>query len=215
MAMKLEELAVSKFSVQEVKLNNKTIILPKLDGLTLPDIKLPKTLLSHYGVPKIGKFLKKKDYDRMFLQLPVGDDLIPHLNTLDEYLGCNTMKQELFKAPGNTYEYSPILRYGSKGPYIKLKLETDYATSAIETLVWHSQRLTNSTIYRNTTPMEINSVDDFALAVPLNSEIICVVKFVKVWVVNKKYGLTIKLVKVNVLPGEKQKHVMESDIEFD
>ena len=51
--MKLEELAVSKFSVQEVKLNNKTIILPKLDGLTLPDIKLPRTLLSHYGVPKI------------------------------------------------------------------------------------------------------------------------------------------------------------------
>ena len=63
--------------------------------------------------------------------------------------------------------------------------------------------------------MEINSVDDFALAVPLNSEIICVVKFVKVWVVNKKYGLTIKLVRVNVLPGEKQKPVMESDIEFD
>ena len=63
--------------------------------------------------------------------------------------------------------------------------------------------------------MEINSVDDFALAVPLNSEIICVIKFVKVWVVNKKYGLTIKLVRVNVLPGEKQKPVMESDIEFD
>ena len=106
--MKLEELAVSKFSVQEVKLNNKTIILPKLDGVTLPDIKLPRTLLSHYGVPKIGKIFQT-DNDRMFLQLLVGDDLIPHLNTLDEYLGCNTMKQELFKAPGNTYEYSPIL----------------------------------------------------------------------------------------------------------
>ena len=159
--MKLEEVVVSKFSVQEVKLNNKTIILPKLDGLTLPDIKLPKTLLSHYGVPKIGQYFKT-DNDRMFLQLPVNDDLIPHLTTLDEYLSSNTMKQELFKAPGNTYEYSPILRYGSKGPYIKLKLETDYATSAIETLVWHLQRLTNSSINRNTTPMEINSVDDFA-----------------------------------------------------
>ena len=212
--MKLEEVVVSKFSVQEVKLNNKTIILPKLNGVTLPDIKLPKTLLSHYGVPKIGQYFKT-DNDRMFLQLPVNDDLIPHLTTLDEYLSSNTMKQELFKAPGNTYEYSPILRYGSKGPYIKLKLETDYATSAIETLVWHSQRLTNSSIYRNTTPMEINSFDDFALAVSLNSEIICVIKFVKVWVVNKKYGLTIKLVRVNVLPGEKQKPVMESDIEFD
>ena len=53
MAMKLEEVVVSKFSVQEVKLNNKTIILPTLNGVTLPDI--PKTLLSHYGVPKIGQ----------------------------------------------------------------------------------------------------------------------------------------------------------------
>ena len=57
--MKLEEVVVSKFSVQEVKLNNKTIILPKLNGVTLPDIKLPKTLLSHYGVPKIGQYFKK------------------------------------------------------------------------------------------------------------------------------------------------------------
>ena len=61
----------------------------------------------------------KTDNDRMFLQLPVNDDLIPILNTRDEYLSSNTMKQELFKAPGNTYEHSPILRYGSKGPYIK------------------------------------------------------------------------------------------------
>ena len=63
--------------------------------------------------------------------------------------------------------------------------------------------------------MEINNVDDFALAVPLNSEVICIIKFVKVWVVNKKYGLTIKLVRVNVLPGEKKKPEMGSDIEFE
>ena len=44
MAMKLEELVVSKFSIEEVTLNNKTIILPKLEGKTLPDLKLPKTL---------------------------------------------------------------------------------------------------------------------------------------------------------------------------
>ena len=38
--MKLEEVVVSKFSVQEVNLNNKTITLPKLNGVTLPDIKI-------------------------------------------------------------------------------------------------------------------------------------------------------------------------------
>ena len=119
--MKLEELVVSKWSIEEVTLNNKNNILPKLDGKTLPDLKLPKTLLSHYGVPKIGQYFKT-DNDRMFLQLPVDDNLIPHLNTLDEYLGSKTMKEQLFQSPGTTYEYSPILKCGSKGPHINLKI---------------------------------------------------------------------------------------------
>lgn len=215
MAKKFEELVGSKFSFQSVALNNQTVILPKFEGeREFPQIRLPNTLLSHYGVPKIGQYFKT-DSDRMFLQLPVNDDLIAHLNTLDEYLGSNTMKQELFKAPGNTYEYSPILRYGSKGPYIKLKLEKDYESGSIETRVWHSQRLTNSCIYRNTIPIDICSVDDFSNAVPLNSSVICLIRFVKVWVVNKKYGLTVKLAEINVLPGEKPKIEMIKEIEFE
>ena len=204
MARKFEELDVSKFSFETITLNNKAIILPKLEGeQELPPIRWPNTLLSHYGVPKVGQYFKT-DSDRMFLQLPVNNDLIAQLKTLDEQLGSTTTQQHLFKAPGNTYEYSPLLRYGSKGPYIKLKLEKDYETGHIETLVWQSQSLIN-----------IGSVDAFSDAVPLHSRVMCLIRFVKIWVVNKKYGLTVKLVEINVLPGEKRKFAMNKEIEFE
>ena len=112
MAKKFEDLVSSKFSFQSVTLNNKVVILPKWEGSKeFPQLRLPNTLLSHYGVPRIGQYFKT-DSDRMFLQLPVDDELVAQLTTLDEYLGSNTMKQDLFKAPGHTYEYSPILKYG-------------------------------------------------------------------------------------------------------
>ena len=108
MARKFEELEVFKFTFETITLNNKSIILPKLEGeREVPLIRWPNTLLSHYGVPKVGQYFKT-DSDRMFLQLPVNDELIAQLNILDEYLGNNAMKQHLFNAPGNTHEYSPL-----------------------------------------------------------------------------------------------------------
>ena len=40
----------------------------------------------------------------------------------------------------NNCEYSPLVKYGAKGPYIKVKLETDFASDAIETVVWLSEK---------------------------------------------------------------------------
>ena len=57
MAKKFEELVGSKFSFQAVTLNNQTVILPRFEGeREFPQIRLPNTLLSHYGVPKIGQY---------------------------------------------------------------------------------------------------------------------------------------------------------------
>jgi hypothetical protein len=50
----------------------------------------------------------------------------------------------------------------------------------------------------------------------LGSSLICVIRFVKVWKVDKKYGLTVKLVKANVLCPEKKKTPIDcSGIDFD
>ena len=45
-----------------------------------------------------------------------------------------------------------------------------------------------------------------------NSSIVCVIRFVKLWTVNRKYGLTVKLVRANVLPPDKHdKSIVDTD----
>ncbi len=66
----------------------------------------------------------------------------------------------------------------------KQKLATECETSAMETLVWHSQKLDNGSSHRNPTPLDIGSVDEFSSAVSLNSSLVCLISFVKVWCVD-------------------------------
>ena len=105
-----------------------------------------------------------------------------------------------------------MVKEGKKGPYVKLKLETDYQTGDIETVVWQSQRQENGTIKRNSEPYHHENMDEFAAAFPFNSSIVCVIRFVKLWTVNRKYGLTVKLVRANVLPPDKHdKSIVDTD----
>ena len=104
--------------------------------------------------------------------------------------------------PGNSYEYSPIVKQGMRSPYVKVKLKCDCEPGDIETVVWQSQKLSDGTIQTNDSPLEIDDLDDFASAFPMGSSVVCAVRFVKLWCVDKKYGLTMKLVKANVLAPE-------------
>ncbi len=49
----------------------------------------------------------------------------------------------------------------------------------------------------------------------MNSNVMCLIRFDKIWVANKKYGLTVKLIEINVLPGEKRKFAINKEIEFE
>jgi hypothetical protein len=150
----------------------------------------------------------------MLLQLPLDGDVLKLFDLIDSCLSTNEMKQKLFKEPGNTYEYSPIVKQGMRGPYMKVKLECDYETGDIETIVWQSHKIYDGTIQTNDAPLEIDDLDDFASAFPIGSSVVCAIRFVKLWCVDKKYGLTMKLVKVNVLAPEK-KVIDCSDLDFD
>jgi hypothetical protein len=144
----------------------------------------------------------------------VSGDVAECFTALDEFFGSNEMKHRLFKQPENIYTYSPLLKSGSRGSYVKLKLETDYDTDEIETCVFRSHRLDNGKIQRDSAPMDVTSVDSSASVVVLNSTVVCVIRIVKIWVIDKRYGLTIKLVRINVLPNE-QKVVDCHDLDFD
>jgi len=214
MTVKFGEFDVSALSFEEVQLSkNKTVLLPKYDGVDCPKLRLPEIELTHYGVPKISQYFKT-DKDRCFLQLPVSGDLAESFTAFDKFLGSNEMKHRLFKQPGDIYTYSPLLKSGSRGSYVKLKLETDYETDEIETFVFCSHRSDNGKIQRDPAPMDVTSVDSFASVVVLNSTVVCVIRIVKIWVIDKRYGVTIKLVRINVLPSEK-KVVDCHDLDFD
>ena len=204
MTMKFAEFDIKHLTFEEVKLtSNKTVILPKYIGQDVPNMRLHNIELTHYGVPKVGRFFPT-DKDRMFLQVPLDGALLESFQMLDTFLTSNDMKQKLFKGSANTYTYSPIVKNGIKGPYLKMKLETDYDTGDIVTILWKSTRNDEGNVIRDTTSTHIKSIDDFASAVCLNSTILCVVRLVKIWVINMQYGLTIKLVKVNALNNDKK-----------
>ena len=81
--------------------------------------------------------------------------------------------------------------------YIKIKLDTSYPDDKILTEVWcvgdgpkHQCKFDN--------------IDDFALCGAFKSDIRMLIKVSKLWVVNKKYGLTITLKKIQVKPRVRQ-----------
>ena len=211
MALKLD-LEVSSLKFEEVKLSmNKSVMLPKYNGENVPNIRLPNVIITQFGVPRIGKFFPT-DKDRMFLQLPIEGDLLQKFQMLDAHLANNEFKQKLFKS--NDYVYSPLVKNGIKGQFIKLKLQTDYETGDIETMVWRSHKNEDGIIERESSPVIFSTLDEFSSVVGLGYTVLCIFKFVKIWMINKQYGLTMKLVKVNTMPGQKPVVVDDDDVDF-
>jgi hypothetical protein len=211
MAIKLEVFEVSNLKFEEVKLSsNKSLRLPRYNGGNVPDIKLPSVVITQNGVPRISKYFPT-DKDRMFLQLPLEGDLLQRFRALDHHLSTNEFKQRLFKS--EDYSYSPLVKNGVKGEYIKLKLQTDFETGDIETMVWKSRKNEDGSTSRDGNPFVCSTLDEFSNVVRVGSTVLCIIKFVKIWMINKQYGLTVKLMKVNTLPGEKPV-ADDTDVDF-
>jgi len=208
MAITFDKLQVENISFEQVKLpNNETITLPRLNTKEMPHIRLPTIQLTCYGVPKLGKFFKT-DKDRQFLQLPIQQEVLARFELLDSLMRFNTELQNTLHA----YQYVPLVRQGSQGPYIKLKLETDYETGDIETVLFRAVKRADGTI--QTDHIDADTMDEFAAVFPLNCSVNCEIRLVRVWTVQKTYGITLKLVRANVLQPLKQA-VDCSGIEFD
>lgn len=106
---------------------------------------------------------------------------------IDNGLKVETFKQYLFGDKHEKFEYSPIVKFPTTGsPYVKVKLSMSYPEKNIETMV--------SLVGEN---VDIDNVDDFAKFVKFRSEVLCMIKFTKLWNVNTKYGLTLTLLKID------------------
>jgi hypothetical protein len=190
-------------------------------------IQFPWIHLSSYGVPKISEFIKD-DYQRLFLKIPL-DQSVPEikifsdlLKSLDDKLGSQEYKEKLFGTKASKYEYQPIFRmpqeededekaknkkkdYGPRQPYMKLKIDATYPDNKIISIVFTSIMVNNKRT--RTKVNNILTIDDFAANITWMSRIHPIARPIKLWAHNasKKdpaYGLSFKLVKIEVEPSQ-------------
>ncbi len=207
-SIKFEKFNVNDLGFEQVKLPSKdVIILPRPKGKEVPNIILSRIVLTSYGVPGLGKYFKT-DKDRQFIQLPVEGETLAKFEAIDSYMKSNTTLMSIV----NATEYSPIVKQGRNGPYIKLKLVTDYATGSIVTPLWISEKQTDGAI--ETELLNVENMNAFADAFPLHCVVNSVFRIVEVWCVNKQHGLTCKLTKANVLQPETKTVIDCRGIEF-
>ena len=188
---------ITDLNFEEVKFgNNTTFIKPTYLKSDCPRLQFPWLPLSVFGVPPISQYTKE-DKQRMFIKVPIETgDLYNQLVRIDEKMKTHqiTLNLDLFNA-GHQYEYEPLVKYDEKhnNAYIKVKLDTSYPENQILTEVWQ-------TIDGTKCQCPFNNIDEFALCIPFKSDISMIIKVTSLWIMNKKYGLTIKLKNIEVKP---------------
>ena len=187
MVSKFEKFDVSSLSFEEVQVSLRdSVLLPRVGSGECPLFQLP--YLVTLGVPKQGKFFPT-DKDRLFVQLVLEGDVLGNFRALDEFLGSEAFKLKLFGAQGASYEYSPIVKQGPRGEHMKIKLQTNRENGKITTAICTTDGDLD----------DVETLQGFEKRVPYNSNIRTIIKLVKVWTINKKYGATFKLVRAGVL----------------
>jgi hypothetical protein len=183
MVEKFEKFELAGLSFEAVRVSSTdTVLMPK----ECPLFQLP--FLVTYGVPKKSKFFPT-DKDRLFVPMVLGGEVWEMFKTLDEKLGSEEMKTELFGFnSGGGFQYAPIVKEGPKGAYMKVKLQTSHETGNITTIV-DSDGVTFE---------DFETLQGFEKHVPYNSKVKTIIKLVKIWTINKKYGATFKLVRIGV-----------------
>jgi hypothetical protein len=119
----------------------------------------------------------------------LGGEVLEVFKTIDEKLGSEEMKTELFGFnSGGGFQYAPIVKEGPKGAYMKVKLQTNHENGNITTVV-DSDGVTFE---------DFETLQGFQKHVPYNSTVKTILKRVKLWNINKRYGATSKLVRIGV-----------------
>jgi hypothetical protein len=181
--------------------------------------------MNAYGVPQLGEYYKT-DKDRAFIKIPLDlnnpevKEFYEKLQSIDELMSSKEFKAQQFGDKAKKYKYAyPICRVPidddededkkkskyPRPPYMKVKLDATWPETKILTQVFTSIMKDGK---REREKQEVESVDDFANVVRYLSKIRPIISPVKAWCEKKgkmgkdflEYGITFKLVKVEVEP---------------
>ncbi len=212
----------------------------KKDGQRLM-LQCPKIKLNSYGVPQAGDYYPT-DSSRSFIKVPLDlnnaevKEFFDKLKGIDENMESDAFKTEQFgKDKKKKYKYMPIVRVPEEDPdaeddpkkkkyprppYAKFKLNVTWPETKIITEVFLSTMKDGK---RERTKQEINSIDEFASHVRFNSTIRPIITPVKSWCEKKVkqgsdymlYGVTFKIIKIEVEPPENSNSLISSYLNND
>jgi hypothetical protein len=175
--------------------------------------------LSHFGRPEeMGE--EQVEYFNKLIQ--ENEDFRLKMVEIDEVMTSDEIKKQMFGKKADKYTYIPIVRPVDdedddddedeektkkkiRFKYsMKMKLDIDWNTKNISTKVY---KMNGGTLEKPKEPeeCEAETVDEFIEVVPYRSRVRCIMKIVKVWAhppknKNPEYGLTLKLMKIQVVP---------------
>jgi hypothetical protein len=212
----------------------------KKDGQRLM-LQCPKIKLNSYGVPQAGDYYPT-DSSRAFIKVPLDlnnaevKEFYEKLKDLDEIMDSDAFKTEQFgKDKKKKYKYMPIVRVPEEDPdaeddpkkkkyprppYAKFKLNVTWPETKIITEVFLSTMKDGK---RERAKQEINSIDEFASHVRFNSTIRPIITPVKSWCEKKVkqgsdymlYGVTFKIIKIEVEPSENTNSLLSNYLNND
>ncbi len=204
-------------------------------------LQCPRIKLNSYGVPQSGDYYPT-DSSRAFIKVPLDlnnaevKEFYEKLKGIDETMESDTFKTDQFgKDKKKKYKYMPIVRVPEEDPdaeddpkkkkyprppYAKFKLNVTWPDTKIITEVFLSTMKDGK---RERTKQEINSIDEFASHVRFNSTIRPIITPVKSWCEKKVkqgsdymlYGVTFKIIKIEVEPPENNNSLLSNYLNND
>jgi len=171
-------------------------------------LKTKEITLSKYGYT--SEEYMSNESQKFNLKVPLSEDInseeISKYEEWDEYLSTKQFKEKLFDGIGQQYKSdkasqkyklsSTIKKFtDGKPPRISFKIDVDYETQNIKTKVFDNYE---------TTPMNIETLDDFKKIVSFGSSFQIIFKIVKLWghlptLPEPGYGLIFKLYQVRMI----------------
>ena len=197
-------------------------------------VQTPDISLEQYGIPGLGEFVKS-DEDREYIKIPLNlnnpkTKMLHDKFTELDLATKNKHAPAMFGSKIDKHQYIPIVRdpflqeiesdddeetqvkknekNGKKLKYMKVKLDVDYTTKKVKTLIY--RRLTKEEQEKTNKKREqvhVDTMTDVADLITFNSVVKIIVMINKMWVAispNKakkiEYGVGLKALQIEVEP---------------